>query len=192
MQLEPGVTGSGTQHAQPCIRELSQTDRLVRINTEHGSLPVVRVLVLGVGNPILSDDGVGIHAARRLKEKNLSGVDVEELAASGLELLDLVLDYDKVIIIDAIQTTSGTPGETHILAEKDFERAVHGSSPHGINIATALALGRRIVPERMPKKVVFIAVEVEDLVNVKERLTARVEAALPDIVMKAEDEIKRS
>ncbi len=152
----------------------------------------MRTLVLGVGNPILSDDGVGIHAARLLKEMRLPGVDVEELAASGLELLDLVLGYDKVIIIDAIQTKGGTPGETRVLAEKDFERAVHGSSPHGINIATALALGRRIVPERMPKEVIFFAVEAEDLVDVNERLTARVEAALPEIVRKVEDEIKRT
>lgn len=152
----------------------------------------MKTLVLGVGNPILSDDGVGIHVARALKEKSISGVYVEELAASGLELLDLVLDYQRVIIIDAIQTSGGRPGEIHILDEKDFEKAVHGSSPHGINIATALALGRRIMPERMPKSVVFIAVEAEDLVNVKEELTPKVQAALPAIIRKVEEEIRRS
>lgn len=148
------------------------------------------VLVLGVGNPILSDDGVGIHVARELKKKDLRDVSVEELAASGLELLDLVLGFDKVIIIDAIQTKNGTPGDIHILDEKDFELSVHGSSPHGINIATALALGRTIVPDRMPKEVVFIAVEAEDLINVKEQLTPKVQAALPKIVKRVEDEIK--
>jgi len=152
----------------------------------------VRVLVLGVGNPILSDDGVGIHVARELKKRSPPQVDVEELAASGLELLDLVLGYDKVIIIDAIQTNGGSPGEIHVLEEKDFEKSVHGSSPHGINIATALALGRKISPDRMPKEVVFVAVEAEDLVNVKERLTEKVEEALPRIVKLVEDEINRS
>lgn len=151
---------------------------------------VVRVLVLGVGNPILSDDGVGIHVARELRKKKLPGVEVEELAASGLELLDVVLDYDKVIIIDAIQTTNGIPGSIYILDEKDFEKSVHGSSPHGVNIATALALGRKVAPERMPKAVVFIAVEAEDLVNVKEQLTPKVRDALPRIVKKVEDEFK--
>jgi hydrogenase maturation protease len=116
---------------------------------------------------------------------------VEELAASGLELLDMVLDFDRVIIIDAIQTTGGRPGEVYLLEENDFERSVHGSSPHGINIATALALGRKIAPERMPKRVVFIAVEAEDLVNVKESLTPKVQAALPGIVRKVEEEINR-
>ena len=142
----------------------------------------VKVLVLGVGNPILSDDGVGIHVARELKKKNIPGVDVEELAASGLELLDVVRGYDKVVIIDAIQTTRGKPGELHILEEKDFEKSIHGSSPHGINIATALALGRKLVPKEMPKDVVFFAVEAEDLVNVSEKLTPKVAKALPGIV----------
>lgn len=152
----------------------------------------MRTLVLGVGNPILSDDGVGIHVARELKQLSLPDVEVEELAASGLELLDLVMGYDKVIIIDAIQTRNGTPGEIHHLQEGDFEKSVHGSSPHGINIATALALGRKIAPDRMPKEVVFIAVEAEDLVNVNERLTPRVQAALPKLIETVRDEIRDS
>jgi hydrogenase maturation protease len=149
----------------------------------------VKVLVLGVGNPILSDDGVGIHVARELKKRKLPGVDVEELAASGLELLDVVRGYDKVVIIDAIQTTKGKPGELHVLEEKDFEKSIHGSSPHGINIATALALGRKLVPNEMPKEVVFFAVEAEDLVNVSERLTPKVAKALPRIVERVEKEL---
>src|SRR4030042_2064438 len=106
----------------------------------------MKILILGVGNPVLSDDGVGIHVARILREKGLPGVDVEELPASGLELLDVVLGYDKVVIVDAIKTDGGVPGEYYILDEKDFEKSVHGASPHGINMATALALGRKVVP----------------------------------------------
>lgn len=149
----------------------------------------MRKLVLGVGNPILSDDGVGIHVARALKARNLPGVEVEELPAGGLELLDMVLGFDKVVIVDAIQTKGGVPGQIHILEEADFERAVHGSSPHGINIATALAMGRKIVPDRMPNEVVYVAVEAEDLVNVSERLTQKLEAALPEIVKRVEKEL---
>jgi hydrogenase maturation protease len=156
--------------------------------TEPLRIPV-KVLVLGVGNPILSDDGVGIHVARELKKGCIPGVDVEELAASGLELLDVVRGYDKVVIIDAIQTTKGKPGELHVLEEKDFEKSIHGSSPHGINIATALALGRKLVPAEMPKEVVFFAVEAEDLINVSERLTPSVAKALPSIVDKVRREL---
>jgi len=142
----------------------------------------VKILVLGVGNPILSDDGVGIHVARALKEKKLTGVVVEELAASGLELLDMVVGHDEVIIVDAIQTKDGKPGDFYQLEEKDFEKSIHGSSPHGINIATALALGRKIVPEKMPKKVLFVAVEADDIVNVSEKLTENVQKAVPRVL----------
>ena len=136
------------------------------------------MLVLGIGNPILSDDGVGIHVARKMKEARLLGLEVEELAASGLELLDMVRGHDRVVIVDAIQTSGGRPGDIYELREEDFERTIHGSSPHGINVATALALGRRLVPQEMPEEVLFFAIEAEDLVNVGEKLTPEVERAV--------------
>jgi len=150
----------------------------------------VKTLVLGVGNPILSDDGVGIHVARIIRDRRLPDVDVEELPAGGLELLDCVLGYDAVVIIDAIQTRGGKPGDFYQMEEKDFEKTVHGASPHGVNIATALALGREIVPERMPRRIVFVAVEAADLVNVGETLTPRVQAKLPEIADFVEGRIR--
>lgn len=146
--------------------------------------------MLGVGNPILSDDGVGIHIARRLRELDLPGVSVEELAASGLELLDMVIGYDELVIVDSIKTEGGRPGDFYELEEKDFEKSIHGSSPHGINIATALALGRKIVPEKMPKRVLFIAVEADDVVNVSEKLTDKVQEAVPRVIDRIVKETK--
>ncbi len=152
-----------------------------RMNT-HEVLPMaVRTIIVGVGNPVLSDDGVGIYVARMLKERGIPGVSIEELPASGLELLDMVLDYDRAVIVDAIQTEGGTPGDHYIMREEDFKRSVHGTSPHGFNIATALAMGRQIVPERMPKEIFFVAIEAEDIVNFHEGLTPKVSASLPAI-----------
>ena len=141
-----------------------------------------KTLVLGVGNPILSDDGVGIHVARLLKEKNLPDVEIDELPASGLELLDMVHGYERVIIIDSIKTDDGRPGTLYELKEENFERTIHGSSPHGINIPTALAMGRKIIPNQMPRDILFFAIEAKDTINVSEKLTMEVAAAVPDIV----------
>ena len=137
---------------------------------------------MGIGNPILSDDGVGIHVVRKLKELRLPNLDVEELPASGLELLDMVLGYDTVVIVDAIVTGKDKPGKMYVLQEDDFEQTIHGASPHGINVATALAMGRRVVPEKMPRRVLFVAIEAGDIVNVSEELTAPVAAAVPSVV----------
>ena len=141
-----------------------------------------KVLVLGVGNPILSDDGVGIHVARILKEKLIPGVEIDELPASGLELLDIVHGYERVIIIDSIKTDGGKPGELYEMREEDFQKTIHGSSPHGINIPTALAMGRKIIPDQMPMEILFFAIEAKDTLNVSEKLTPEVAAALPGIV----------
>ncbi len=151
-----------------------------------------KTLVVGVGNPILSDDGVGIHIARKLKDLGIPGVDVEELPASGLELLDMVLGYDRVVIIDAIVTDGGVPGQFYVLEEGDFERTVHGASPHGINIATALALGRQLANDRMPTETQFIAIEAEDIVNVSESMTPAVAAAVQVVVDKVVADLRKS
>jgi hydrogenase maturation protease len=152
----------------------------------------VKTLVVGVGNPILSDDGVGIHAARMLGGLDIPDLSVDELPASGLELLDMVLDYDRVVIIDAIETVDGTPGDHYIMTEEDFRTTVHGSSPHGINIATALEIGRKVVPDRMPKEIVFVAIEAEDLVNVCESLTPKVAEKLPSIIQMIRNDLLRA
>jgi hydrogenase maturation protease len=159
---------------------------MVENSSEH-----VKTLIVGVGNPILSDDGVGIHLARMLEDLAIPNLQVAELPASGLELLDMVLDHDRVVIIDAIETAGGTPGDHYIMAEEDFRTTVHGSSPHGINIATALEIGRKIVPERMPKEIIFIAIEAKDLINVSESLTPEVADKLPSIIRMIREDILR-
>jgi len=68
----------------------------------------VRTLVLGIGNPFLGDDGIGFDIAQELarviKDEN---VDVKDASLPGLNLLELIVGYDKAIIIDAIMTEHG-------------------------------------------------------------------------------------
>ncbi|MDY6959769.1 MAG: hydrogenase maturation protease, partial [Halobacteriota archaeon] len=79
----------------------------------------MRTLVFGIGNPILSDDGVGIYVAREIKKRlssdisQFKDVDVEEGSVGGLKLLDTILGYERVILIDAIMTESGSPGDIY-------------------------------------------------------------------------------
>jgi len=150
-----------------------------------------KLLVLGIGNPILSDDAVGILAAREIRNRNIPGVDVEELSASGIEVMEVMLDREKVVIVDAIMLPDGHPGDVFILREEDFLKTVHASSPHGINLPTAIALGRQTAPGRMPGEIVFIAMQVENIDTFSETLSPRIESKITGLVDTVEGELRK-
>ena len=82
----------------------------------------MRTLVLGLGNPILSDDSVGFRVAQLLRSRlDQREVTVLETGVAGLNLLDLLVGYDKAVIIDAIQTVEGKAGDVYHLDPRDFD-----------------------------------------------------------------------
>ena len=142
----------------------------------------MKTLVLGLGNPILSDDGVGIRVAQEVGEKlNDPQVTVAESSLAGMSLLDSIVGYDKVIIIDAIQTKEGNAGQIYRMEPEDFSFAKHLSSPHQINLVTALELGK-MLNLAMPQKITVFAVEAKDTTNFSETCTPEVEQAIPEVV----------
>jgi hydrogenase maturation protease len=85
---------------------------------------MMKTLVLGLGNPILSDDAVGIRIAEGLKLK-ASVQDVVETSEAGVALLDYAVGYDKLVIIDSIMTDKGKPGELYKLGLEDLKPAMN-------------------------------------------------------------------
>lgn len=148
--------------------------------------------MLGIGNPVLTDDGIGIIVAREIAKRHIPGVDIDEATASGIEVMEMMLDYRKIVIVDATMFPDREPGEIMRLKEEDFSHTVHGSSPHGVNLTTAIALGRKTSPERMPGEIVFIAMQAEDVSTFSEKMTAKVEKKLPDFIDLVVKEIKKS
>ena len=141
-----------------------------------------KTLVLGLGNPILSDDGVGPAVARELEGKlDPLVVTVTEASLGGLNLLDLLVGYDRVIIIDAIKTAGGQPGQIHRLDPTALTTTRYATSPHDVNLATALELGKKL-GLAMPQKLDIFAVEVSDTENFSEAYTPAVAAAIPACV----------
>jgi hydrogenase maturation protease len=142
----------------------------------------MKTLVLGLGNPILSDDGVGIQVAREVANQlNNPQVTVAETSGAGLSLLDSIVGYDKVIIIDAIQTKEGNTGQIYRMGTEDFSLTKHLSSPHQINLVTALELGK-MLNLAMPQKITIFAVEAKDVTSFSEKCTPEVEQAIPEVV----------
>jgi hydrogenase maturation protease len=134
-------------------------------------------LVLGIGNPILSDDGVGIEVARLLKEQ-VPSITVEETNEASVALLDLIMGYDKLIIIDSIKTGKGDPGELYKLSLEDFGVNLDCASLHGMDIATAFEVGESLGCP-MPRSVSIYAVEVKDNSTFAERCTPEVADRIP-------------
>jgi len=148
----------------------------------------LKTLVLGMGNTILSDDGVGIYVVREVIERYSNGdVAFAEASVGGMRLLDVVGGYERVIMVDAIQTTDGDPGQIRRLSPQNFRLSLHAGSSHDLSLPGALALGRGMgltLPD--DEDFVIIAIEVEDVLTFGEECTPAVKEAIPravDIVL---------
>ena len=131
-------------------------------------------LVAGLGNVLRGDDGVGIHVVRRLRARPLGErVALEELGTVGPGLLELVLGYRRLIVIDAIQS-GAAPGTIHELRPEALLGHADASTHSGL--ASALALAAELGVELPP--LAIVAVEVAELACYAEGLTPEVEGAV--------------
>ena len=142
-----------------------------------------KTLVIGLGNPIVSDDSVGLRVVQRLKAilANRDDVDVTEDYWGGLRLMERMIGYDRAIVIDAI-CTGAEPGTVHRLTPGSVSTQ-RSASAHDVNLPTALAFGRG-VGAHLPANddISLIGIEAADLANVGDRCTPAVEAAIPRAV----------
>lgn len=140
----------------------------------------MKTLVLGFGNPILSDDVAGFRIAEAL-EGELADLTVVATSEAGLSILEEVTGYDRLVIIDSIKTEKGKPGELYKLTLDDLKPRSDFSSSHGLDIATAFKLGEKL-GYPMPKQVSIYAVEVKDNTTFGEKCTPELEQSIPFIV----------
>ncbi len=174
----------------------------------------MKTLVIGLGNPILTDDGVGVKVAYAVEKalkvtgtsrKNGSDesyratsdshqiIDVTEASAGGLRLMEMMIGYDRVIIIDALTTVDAPPGTIHQLALSDLEAispTQHSASAHDASLVTALDSGRRMgLP--LPNDISIYAVSVENIIDFGDTPTPAVERAIPQVTAAVLEELKQ-
>ncbi|MBN1336797.1 MAG: hydrogenase maturation protease [Deltaproteobacteria bacterium] len=142
-----------------------------------------RTLVLGMGNPILADDAVGVRLARAAGGAFGGRPDltvVEECSVGGLEVLEVLQGYDRVVVLDAIRTRGGTPGDWYRFTAEALKETSNLRNVHDVNLATALALGRTLgMPVPPDCEIHVFAVEILDDLTFSERMTDALEAAWP-------------
>lgn len=141
----------------------------------------MRTLVLGIGNSILGDDGVGVHVAREVAARvNNENIDVRDVNVDGLNLFDFILGYDKLVVIDAIVTEDGRVGGVYrIKPESVCDPSRSAISPHHFNLATTIEIGKKLFQDRMPREVILYAVGAEEATTVTEEMTREVKEAVP-------------
>jgi len=140
-------------------------------------------LVLGLGNPILRDDAVGLLVAEQLRPLLAGQADIEVGVDywGGLRLMERMVGFDRAIVIDAIRS-GAEPGTLQILSPGELPTQ-RSSSAHDVNLLTALKLGRQagaVLP--VNERITLLAIEAVDTTNFGEELTPEVAAAIPEAI----------
>jgi hydrogenase maturation protease len=142
-----------------------------------------KTIVIGLGNPILTDDGVGIKVAQALRDAlgSTARVDIKELYAGGIRLIDAMTGYEKAVIIDAMVTGSRSPGTICALSDTELGAARNISSTHDVNLSTAMDMGR-MLGLQMPGEIKVFGIEAGEVEMFGETLTDAVDRAVPQAV----------
>ncbi len=140
----------------------------------------MKTLVLGLGNPLITDDSVGLRVVRALKSRldSREDIEVDEDYWGGLRLMERMIGYDRAVVIDAI-CTGATPGTIHHLQPTDMPTQ-KSASAHDVNLPTALQFGRQN-GMHLPTddQIVLVGIEAADVLTFSEKCTPQVEAAIP-------------
>lgn len=143
----------------------------------------MRTLILGLGNPLLKDDAVGLRVVEELRARinGDPGIEIGEDYWGGLRLMERMIGFDRAIIIDAI-CTDADPGTIHVLSPDDIPTQ-RSASAHDVNLSTALEFGRQ-AGAKLPAsdQITLVGVEAADVQTFDEELTPQVENALPGVV----------
>jgi hydrogenase maturation protease len=136
------------------------------------------ILVLGLGNDILTDDAIGLRVVRALREHldpdgPVQALEVEEM---GLSLLDYIVGCRDLVLVDAIQTGEAPPGTLHEL-DGNVIQTRRGGSPHLLGRLLGLAV---------PERVRIFAIEVADPYTLGTELTPALAEALPGVLARVQ------
>ena len=157
-------------------------------------------IIIGLGNPILGDDGVGWRVAETVRKRlQMAGlrlliddetprstvshpelaVEVDCFALGGLSLMERLVGYDRAIIVDAVATGQppGTVSRFRLDELPDFSTA-HTSAAHDTSLQNALSVGRTM-GAHLPGEVLVVGVEAQSVYDFSETLTPPVAEAVP-------------
>jgi hydrogenase maturation protease len=154
----------------------------------------MKTLLLGMGNPILTDDAVGVCLVRDLAAELEGEPDLDvvpECSVGGLNLLEVLAGYERAVVFDSIHTSDGIPGDWYRFTAVRLRDTLHLRNVHDVNFATALELGRRTgVPLPADGEIHIFAVEIGAGAAFGEALSPVLAAAYPELRAALLDEVR--
>lgn len=153
-----------------------------------------RTVVLGLGNPVLADDRVGLAVVaalgRLLAARPIPGVDILASTRAGFELIDLLRGYARAIIVDCLALPDPRPGAVRRLGLEDVSGSARLVNAHEVSLGVAFRLAAQAgIP--MPAAVEILAVEAGDTTTITEVMTPPVEAAVAPLARELYDRLAR-
>jgi hydrogenase maturation protease len=140
-----------------------------------------RTLILGLGNPILGDDGIGWRVVEMVQPfLTDAALEADCLAVGGLSLMERLTGYDRAVLVDAIKTGKQPAGSVSVFTLSDLPdlQAGHLSSAHDTSLQKALQVGR-LSGAHLPEEIFIVTVEVRQVCDFSEQLSPELQTALP-------------
>lgn len=129
----------------------------------------LKIAVVGFGNILMADDGVGVHVIYALQDPSIARrlPPTVEFIDGGTNALDVIMsldDVDKLVIVDAVKT-GGSPGEIHrfdnFTAVSLQNTRIENLSLHDVNLIDALKIAGKI--NRLPEKIILMGIEPKEI-----------------------------
>ena len=145
-------------------------------------------IVLGIGNSILGDDGIGLVVVDILRKRMKAPIHFMVTEEMGFGLMDFLIGYDRAIIVDSFKTGCCPPGSIHVIPVDEFVPR-ESRSNHYVGLPELSAMAKRLHME-FPE-ITLIGVEVYDPFTISTGLSSLLEEKLDDILDQVEFEIKK-
>lgn len=139
----------------------------------------MKTIVIGLGNPILGDDGAGWRVAQKVRSRLSSDIDVAFLSLGGISLMEQLIGYDRVILVDAFLSDE-EPGLIHVATLREIPNysAFHIISAHDTSLQTAVQLGKALGAQ-LPDDITIVGISIKRVYDFSEELSPPVEEAIP-------------
>ena len=121
----------------------------------------MNAIVIGIGNEFRHDDGIGPEVVKRFTALGLPDVSLAVTDGEPTELIDLWSDADVAVLVDAVRNDPAHPGKIHqFVVDRPVAAPGGSASSHGLGLGEAIDLAMAL--ERMPQRLVILAVEGTD------------------------------